>query len=127
MILVDTSVWIDFFKNTLFPQEKVFFISHLEQQNIVTTDVIFAELFQGARNKEEISLLTEYLDALEVQKDENIWIDAGKLSQSEKLLSFGVGLPDVTILLTAKRKNLVLWTRDKKLRRVAEKLNVEIL
>jgi predicted nucleic acid-binding protein len=98
----------------------------LEQQNIVTTSLVFAELLQGAKNKQEIKILEEYFSILENLEQKNTWIEAGKFSQENKLISFGVGLPDATLLVIAKNTKSTIWTRDKKLKKIMEKLHIGV-
>lgn len=46
MILVDTSVWIDFFRNTPTPQAE-WLDAHLGDEGIVVGDLILAEVLRG--------------------------------------------------------------------------------
>jgi predicted nucleic acid-binding protein len=61
MILVDTSVLIDFFKGV--KNEPVRCFSDIVKKQIPfgITSVIFQEILQGAKNEKEFELLNEYL------------------------------------------------------------------
>lgn len=113
MILADTSVWIEFFKGKepVFSQLKV----HIEQQDVYTAECIFGELLQGALDRKEQAILSEYWHSLPKLDETGIFIEAGIFSSSNKLTSKGVGLIDTVIMLLARRNELLLWTLDKKL------------
>jgi predicted nucleic acid-binding protein len=114
MTLIDTSVWVEFFRNansTLSLQV----IEFLENRIAVGVSSVFGELLQGARNEEEEKLILEFWKNIPKIDEINLFIEAGKLSNRYKLFSKGVGLIDCHILAAAKNNNLNLWTLDKKL------------
>ena len=51
MILVDTNIFIEFYKNNPVISE---ILEHIDPQEIVASDVLCAELYFGARNKQEL-------------------------------------------------------------------------
>lgn len=64
MILVDSSVWIDFFRGTQTPQaEKLDGL--LGTIRIVVGDLIVAEVLQGVRDKREFQQVRKTLDTFE--------------------------------------------------------------
>ena len=69
---------------------------------------------QGAKRQDEKDIILAYWDNLPRCREENINIDAGLYFSENNLISKGVGLIDTTILLSAIRNNLKLWTLDKK-------------
>ena len=54
MIFPDTSVWIEFFKNHD-PYFKILKLN-LEINNVISHEIIFAELLQGAKSVENLKL-----------------------------------------------------------------------
>ena len=121
MILVDTSVWIDFFrKSDSEINERLSGL--LEDGEVIAISAIFGELLQGAKNEAEEKTILEFWDSLPKMEEEDLFIDAGKLSREFKLPSKGVGLVDSYILSACKREKLTLWTLDKKLLEVYSKL-----
>ena len=61
-ILVDTSVWIDYFKG------QSSYIANLmdviiTENNIYVPRVVIAELMQGCKSEKEVSIIEEFLDA----------------------------------------------------------------
>src|SRR5208337_5263079 len=101
MIILDTSVWIEFLKNNpeYYPEVK----DLLENRKIIAVECIFGELLQGAKNKHEIEVISLYWENLPKAAIENGWIEAGIFSSVNKLISAGVGLIDSFIIVTAGR------------------------
>lgn len=114
-IIIDTSVWIEYFKGN----EKYFdFIQKLLEKNqIITIELIFAELLQGARNKKETEMLKSYFALVPKAEIENLCILAGEFSQREKLISKGIGLIDACIITATIFSDSRLWTLDKKIQK----------
>ncbi|MEM7032562.1 MAG: PIN domain-containing protein [Chloroflexota bacterium] len=52
--MVDTSVWIDFFRGSETIQASILRSSILDRKTILTGDLIMAELWQGVRNNREL-------------------------------------------------------------------------
>jgi predicted nucleic acid-binding protein len=119
MIILDTSVWIEFFKNNpvINPPVKSF----LENQKILALECIFAELLQGAKNKREIDIISLYWDNLPHYSKQHHWIEAGIYSSRNKLHSKGIGLIDCVIIISARNANARIWSLDKKLNSVLKK------
>ncbi len=119
MIILDTSVWIEFLKGNkdYFPK-----ISKLlENMEILAVECIFGELLQGVKNKSEKEIIKRYWTYLPKKNYENILIEAGEYSAKNKLLDHGVGLIDATILIYAIKSESEIWTLDKKFIRVIPK------
>ena len=119
MIIVDTSIWIEFFRGNenIFSPLKV----ELENQNIIGLECVFGELLQGARNKKENSLIIECWNTLTKHDEKGLWLEAGILSAEEKYYSKGIGLIDAFLIAARKRFNATLWSLDKKLLLVLSK------
>lgn len=124
MIILDTSVWIEFFKKKaeIFTSVK----NLLEAEEVYTLECIFGELLQGAKNDQERDLIISYWQHLPKIDEKGIWIEAGKYSGENKLPSKGVGLIDVVIILAAIRSKSKVWTLDKKLSKILEKESILI-
>jgi len=119
MILVDTSIWIEFLKRN----EEVFTIMQqkLERGEILAAECIIGELLQGAKDEHEQMIITSYWECLPKINESGIWIEAGTYSGRNKLISKGIGLIDVVILMIARRTNSKIWTLDKKLLNLLKK------
>lgn len=62
MILVDSSVWIDFFRGTATPQVELL-DSLLDRQRLAVGDLIVTEVLQGFRGEREFEQARKTLDA----------------------------------------------------------------
>ncbi len=62
MILVDSSVWIDFFGGAKTPQVELL-DSLLDRERLAVGDLILTEVLQGFRNDREFDLARKTLDA----------------------------------------------------------------
>ncbi len=113
MIIPDTSIWVEYLKQNFLYYENI--KNLMENQRILAVECIFAELLQGAKNKREREILFSYWENLPKISGENIWIEAGKYSSENKLISKGVGIIDCVILLSARQSNAKIFTLDKKL------------
>ncbi len=113
MVILDTSIWIEFLKNNPVYYSTVKDL--LENRKILVIECIFGELLQGAKNKREIEVISLYWDNLPKAIIENGWIEAGKYSSQNKLTSHGVGLIDSLIIVTARKVDAQIWSLDKKL------------
>jgi len=122
MILVDSSIWIDFLKRQplIFPTVQTL----LERQSIVAAGCVFGELLQGARNFRERDIIFEYWANLPKRDEDGLWVEAGLLSANHKWLSRGVGLIDAFLICFARTYRLQIWTLDKKLSSVLKPTEV---
>ncbi len=119
MIILDTSVWIEFLKNNpdYFSDVK----SLLENQQVLAVECIFGELLQGAKSKREIEILSLYWENLPKAVVENGWIEAGIFSSKNKLPSKGIGIIDSFIIISARKYEARIWSLDKKLNSILTK------
>ncbi|MEI6806993.1 MAG: PIN domain-containing protein [Myxococcaceae bacterium] len=117
MILVDTCIWIEFFRGTPLYLEG---LTHLiNKHEVVAIGCVFAELLQGARTEREVQLILQYWRRLpKAIIEDEIWLDAGLLSFQGKCYAKGVGLTDLAIVVVARQNNYTIWTVDKKLQSV---------
>jgi predicted nucleic acid-binding protein len=113
MIVIDTSVWIEFLKQNPLYASKVNEL--LENREVPAVEFIFGELLQGAKNKREKKMITDYWKTLPKCSQENAWIEAGKYSSENKLFSKGIGLIDCAIIISARKHHAKIWSLDKKL------------
>lgn len=65
MVIVDTTVWIDYFRGVRTPQT-MWLNSELEHQRLGITDLILCEVLQGIRDDQQFSAVRRELLRLEV-------------------------------------------------------------
>lgn len=112
MVLVDTNIIIDVWKNSESPYKKVF-----ETEKICICGVVRSELLHGAYSEKNLSLMSKNLDLLkEINIQNHEWDDFGKMLY--KLRKNGVTLPyaDALIAFIAIRNDVSVLTEDKHFR-----------
>jgi predicted nucleic acid-binding protein len=114
VILIDTSVWIDFFRDRT-PSLNDQMIELIENRLAVGLSTVFGVLIQGVRSLEEEKLILEFWTHIPKVNEDHLFIEAGKLSNRYKLMERGVGLIDCHLLAATRIYNLNLWTFDKRL------------
>lgn len=117
MILADTSVWIDHFRSENKELQKA-----LGQGQIVIHPWIIAELALGSL-KERVKTLA-LLDLLPQVR--TVRLDELRHTiETRRLYSTGIGLIDAHLIASAfLDSQTLLWTRDKRLRKVADSLGI---
>lgn len=110
MILVDSSVWVDYFRNA----EKSFLLEELINQDmVITNDIVLCELLPLILHRQEYGL-AESLRSLNCPKHDIFWEGIRSLQQLN--LSNGLnkmGIPDLIIAQQCIVENHTLWTLDK--------------
>lgn len=127
LILVDTSVWIDFLAKGTSAS------SHLLEESIKTdsvcmTPLIRAEILSGARNDKEYNLLASTLSGVKILSEPGEFWD--RLARYHYLLSrrgFQVLIPDLSIAIYAHFHGCPLLTADKAFRKIAQVVPIKVL
>lgn len=114
MILVDTSVWVDHFRQT---EPQLQFL--LESRQVICHPFIIGELALGNMRDRSITLrhLTR-LPAAVVAKHHEVM----SLIEASGLGGRGIGYVDAHLLAAARLSGARLWARDKRLAGVASEL-----
>ena len=117
MILADTSVWIDHFRSGNRDLEKA-----LNQAQIVIHPWIVAELALGSlRDRANTLAMLDLLPQVAVSQT----IELRRMIETRHLYNLGIGLTDAHLIASVfLTPPTLLWTRDKKLRKVAEALGI---
>jgi predicted nucleic acid-binding protein len=113
MIILDTSVWIEFLRGN--DSYRSALRSLLENRQIIGLEWVFGELLQGAKNSRERSIIVSYWENLPGIDTTGVWVEAGMLSADGNLTSKGVGLIDCAIIIAARRAGAKIWSLDNKL------------
>ncbi|MFO7979929.1 MAG: PIN domain-containing protein [Candidatus Aminicenantes bacterium] len=119
-VLVDTSVWIDYFKDkdSKAAEKLERFISDV---CIYVPEVVIAELIQGAKTKKEVSFILENFDAFRIiTPKKNTWFRAGKLSFDLKQKGFTIHLVDCYIAVMAKDYKCRVFTLNRHFEQIRE-------
>jgi predicted nucleic acid-binding protein len=112
-VLVDTSAWIDYFRNPQSPCA-IRLDRLLEEGRVLVPRVVIAELIQGARSAKELAVVEDLLVALEVvDQSEATWLEAGYLAQELKKMGQQIPLLDCYIASIARENGSSILTLDK--------------
>jgi len=117
VILADTSVWIDHFRS-----ENRELRTLLNQGQIVIHPFIVAELALGSlRERTSTLALLDLLPQVRVAQTTEVRLTI----ETRRLYGLGIGLTDAHLIASVFiNPPTLLWTRDKRLRRVAEALGI---
>ncbi len=119
MIIIDTSIWINFLKGNL--DNIGVIIDLIETRQVLMLECIAGELLQGAKSKKERDIIIEYWNNLPYISMDSLWIEAGIYSNKNKLIDKGIGIIDSVIIAACKKTNSNLWTNDKKILKIIDK------
>ncbi len=118
-ILVDTSVWIDFFRN----QNTAISSSLkelLRQEKTAVTGIIVTELYRGAKGKKELSFLESFLEVIHhIKMDEEIYHKAGRMGYRLSRQGIHIGTVDLVIAQTALEHGTTLYSLDSHFTKIA--------
>lgn len=117
MILADTSIWIDHLRSELKHMRAL-----LHRGQIATHPLVITELALGSlRNRAKILALLDLLPQVRVGQINEVRL----LIESRRLYGLGIGATDAQLIASALiSPQTLVWTRDKPLRKVAEKLGI---
>ena len=122
-VLVDTSIWVDYFRGTDSSKDLDFLI---DENLIVTNEIILAELVPYLKIKKQlkvIKLLHEVNKVpLDIHWDEIIEYQVMCMKGGAN----GVGIPDLIIAQNAKQNNCAVYSLDKHFRLLNQVLNVNL-
>ncbi len=114
MIILDTSVWIEYFRQSEPIADQVSIL--LEKQKVTAVEPVFAELLFGVRNVQERSVIRTFWQILPRADmgDESLFKTSDFAFQYD-YQSKGIGLIDALIIRTAQAGNHKLWTLDERI------------
>ena len=120
MVIVDTSEWAQYFRVAGSP-EAVEVRRLLTSGNVVMVGIVYAELFQGARDGDQLCTLQEQLDAIPfLEASQQTWRRAGSLMAELHWRVQPIPLPAAVIAAQALEHQCHVFTRDEHFRRVPE-------
>ena len=122
-VLVDTSIWVDYFRGgNNSPDLDVL----IEENLIVTNDIILAELVPFLKIKKQITVVKLLQEInrvpMQINWDELIEFQVKCLKAGAN----GVGIPDLIIAQNAKSNNCKIYSLDKHFRVLNRIVNVKL-
>jgi hypothetical protein len=125
-VLVDTSIWIDYFKGEdeeLLKKTDEF----LTDAVVYVPKVVMAELIQGAKSEKEIAVIESFIEAFHIiDQTEHTWLKVGKLSYSMKRRGLNVNLVDCYIAVLAEEHHCKIFSLDEHFKVIKKFLKIEL-
>jgi len=117
LILADTSVWVDHLRSDDEEMRR-----HLNQGQIVIHPFIIAELALGSlKDRARTLALLDRLPQVRVAQTNEV----RAMIEARRLYSLGIGLTDAHLIASVfLDSSTVLWTRDKQLRKGADRMGI---
>ncbi len=111
-VLVDTSVWIEFFRKN---EPWYSAVSDLmEREEVCCIGIVLAELMQGAKSEKELGTIREFLHVFDFLPEAGeLWASAGELAFTLRRKGKAAGLSDCYIAAVAQSAGVRLFTLDK--------------
>ena len=126
-VLIDTSIWIDYFKNKDLSLSKCM-DEILSNADVYVPRIVIGELIQGAKSDKEISIIEEFIGAFNIiDQQQNTWINAGKLSYSLKKKGITINLTDCYIALIASENYCKIFTLDEHFKNIKKFLKIDLI
>jgi predicted nucleic acid-binding protein len=127
-ILVDTSVWLEFFRVRESPYADAL-DRLLEEGRVCTANLIKAEIIPGARTPKQFRELKEYFDVLPLATEPaSLWEEIMDAQFRLKRTGInGISVPDLIIAVVAKANEKVIFTKDSDFRLIQRVVPVELL
>lgn len=111
-IIVDTCVWIEFFRNPEAPLT-LCFNTLLRERRVIMVGVVLAEIIQGVKIPKEAKLVRENLKKLSyLEMTLDTWEKAGEISASLRKNGITIPLTDLIIAAMALSEDLEVFTVD---------------
>lgn len=126
-ILIDTSIWIDYFQNrSSLISEKVDKI--LSENEVYVPKIVIAELIQGAKSGKEISIIEDFLDAFHiVDQKEDTWLKAGRLSFDLKKKGKTINLLDCYIAAIAQEHECKIFSLNRHFKEIQSIADISLI
>jgi hypothetical protein len=111
-IIVDTSIWIEFFRNESSPVS-IYLKNQLRSGKVVINGMILAEILQGIRLSREVNLVRSHLESLPfIEIKKKTWQQAGEISSTLRRKGITIPLSDIIIACAAINEDFELYTLD---------------
>ncbi len=124
--MVDTCIWVDFFKNTNHDQCDM--LEHLIMEDrVLVSDVVRAELLVGSKSIKEFKLIESVINGLKIAPvNSEVFNEAANLGYELRRQGQTLPLTDLIIAAQCQQQNIPVWTKDKHFLVLHDKFNLEI-
>lgn len=119
-VLVDTSVWIDFFRNPSLPTSRALAIL-LDDDRVCIAGPVLTELHHGCRTSKEWRHLKNLLEPLpRILVDDDLWDRVGELAYAMARKGHTLFIVDGLIACLAMQHKLFVFSLDKHFVQIAK-------
>ena len=116
VVVVDTSVWVDFFRGRTFPTLE----EALAQGGVILPPLVLAELFSCAQQLQQRAAIADLLEELPLHETPaGHWIQVGELRRDLRKHGVSVSIPDAHVAQCALDRDALLLSRDTVFARIA--------
>lgn len=123
-VVVDTSVWIDFFAGRPVP----LLVDALAEGSVALPPIVVAELVSGARAAREREALAQLFRELPVHETPlEHWVAVGELRRRLASRGLSVSTPDAHVAQCALEREAALLSRDAVFGRIATLIGLRLL
>lgn len=127
MILVDSTVWIDFFKKVYSKQKDILESLIVDNNQVCISGLILQEVLHGIKDEYQYKEVKDKLIKLPfVLTDKETYLIASKLYRNLREKGFFIPSMDFTIAACAIQNSLPLFTIDKHFKFIAENSNLSL-
>jgi predicted nucleic acid-binding protein len=124
-VLVDTSVWIEFFRGMEPCHGEV--LKLLDSDQVCCMGIILGELMQGAKSERELSVIADFIHVFQFfPETPQLWEKAGRLSFSLRRKGVTIGLADCFIAVSAEEAGASIFSLDSHFQTIAGSLKIEL-
>lgn len=117
-VVVDTSVWIDFFAGGAATALE----NALQAGAVVLPPIVVAELLSGARRARDRTAIKDLLDDLPLHDTPRAhWVRVGELRRALAESGLSVSTPDAHVAQCALERDAILLSRDGVFKRIARR------
>lgn len=121
-VIVDTSIWIDFFKGVLFPEVE----TALQEGSVYLTPLIASELISGVRTTREEKELLGWIQTLPVVETPlSHWINVGHLRNKCQKKGVNTSTPDAHIAQSTLDIAGILYASDSIFSKIPESIKLK--
>ncbi len=126
-VLIDTSIWIEYFQNRSHVLSKRV-DEYLSQSKVCVPRVVIAELIQNSRSRKETSIIERFIEAFNiVDQNDETWIKAGHLSHQLKKEGKNVNLLDCYLAVIAIDNDCQILTLGRHFEDIRNILDIQLL
>lgn len=120
MVLVDTSVWIEFLDRNN-PSVRSDLETLLRRGEVATAGLVLAELRHGCRSPQQVRMLLQAMEPLMYfETDRNSWLRAGELVAECAARGSPVRIAHCLLAALAMRADAVIFTLDHDFERIPQ-------